>query len=229
MSILGSEYMTLILHSLAQTLLIPVLLGLLFMAVFIMLELGAFIAERRARKETSEKRLIEALYDVEKNQPWQIQNLKKVVENSNLSKRQKMIVMDFIDKKSSNQKGTWVLAKDILDHEEINYQKKLSRTDLISKLGPVFGLMGTLIPLGPGLAALGQGDIRGLSQAVIIAFDTTVLGVAVGAFGLIISKARRAWYQQDLNYMESLLELVEGSDLIDQEQEKKNLFGGSRK
>ncbi len=31
--------------------------------------------------------------------------------------------------------------------------KTLEKTDLIAKLGPVLGLMGTLIPLGPGLAA----------------------------------------------------------------------------
>lgn len=84
--------------------------------------------------------------------------------------------------------------------------------DLLAKLGPVLGLMGTLIPLGPGLAALGQGDVQGLSKAVIIAFDTTVVGVAVGAVAAFVSKVRRRWYEQDLRHMELLLELVVGGE-----------------
>lgn len=41
------------------------------------------------------------------------------------------------------------------------------------QLGPILGLLGTLIPLGPGLAALGSGDIVTLAEALTVAFDTT--------------------------------------------------------
>ncbi len=104
------------------------------------------------------------------------------------------------------------MAQDILDREEFRFKQTLDKTDLLAKLSPVFGLMGTLIPLGPGLAALGQGDVRGLSEAVIIAFDTTVVGVAAGAVGALISRVRRRWYEQDLRYLELLLELVVGGE-----------------
>ncbi|PKM83157.1 MAG: flagellar motor protein MotA, partial [Firmicutes bacterium HGW-Firmicutes-13] len=68
-------------------------------------------------------------------------------------------------------------------------------------------------------------NIQGLSEAVIIAFDTTVLGICVGAVSALISKIRRGWDQKDLNYMENLLELlIEGSDkFVVEEQAKKNI------
>lgn len=50
----------------------------------------------------------------------------------------------------------------------------------MAKLSPMLGLMGTLIPLGPGLAALGDGDVKILSTAMSVAFDTTVLGLLSG-------------------------------------------------
>ena len=48
------------------------------------------------------------------------------------------------------------------------------------QLGPILGLLGTLIPLGPGLAALGSGDIVTLVEALTVAFDTTVTGLVIG-------------------------------------------------
>ena len=74
------------------------------------------------------------------------------------------------------------------------------------RLGPILGLLGTLIPLGPGLAALGAGDIMVLAQSLTIAFDTTVTGLAVGALAFLISKFRKQWYENDLIDTESIAE-----------------------
>ena len=58
--------------------------------------------------------------------------------------------------------------------------EKLERSDIISRIGPTLGLMGTLIPMGPGLAALGTGDINILVQSLTVAFDTTIVGIGSG-------------------------------------------------
>lgn len=226
MNIIGSEYIVILLHALAQSLLIPVLFGLLAMALYIVVELGNFIAERQSRKMKPASKLVELFNDVGKNPLWQDNNLLQAVENSSLSGRQKKLIYEFVAKKNLVKKHRKILARDLLDQEEHYYEKILSKTDLMCKLGPVLGLMGTLIPLGPGLTALGQGDIQGLSEAVIIAFDTTVMGICVGAISSVISKVRRSWYQKDLNYMENILELIEGrGKLTGEEQEKKSISG----
>ena len=66
----------------------------------------------------------------------------------------------------------------------------------------MLGLMGTLIPLGPGLAALGNGELSILTTAMSVAFDTTVLGLFVGIIGFVLGRMRRRWYEQVLNAME---------------------------
>ncbi|MBU2979820.1 MotA/TolQ/ExbB proton channel family protein [Alteromonas sp. C1M14] len=73
---------------------------------------------------------------------------------------------------------------------------RLERVDLLAKAGPILGLMGTLIPLGPGLIALGQGQLDVLSTALSVAFDTTVLGLLIGLGGFVMAKVRRRWYTQ---------------------------------
>ena len=69
--------------------------------------------------------------------------------------------------------------------------RRLERVDLLARSGPVLGLMGTLIPLGPGLSALNSGNIDILATALTVAFDTTVLGLLVGLVAYILGRLRR--------------------------------------
>lgn len=82
-------------------------------------------------------------------------------------------------------------------------KKRIERADFITRLAPMLGLMGTLIPLGPGLAALGDGDVKILSTAMSVAFDTTVLGLLCGMIGFVIARLRRRWYDKALSLMKS--------------------------
>nr|HML26703.1 MotA/TolQ/ExbB proton channel family protein [Methanomethylovorans sp.] len=42
--------------------------------------------------------------------------------------------------------------------------KRLEQTRIITNIAPMLGLMGTLIPLGPALVALSQGDVVQLAH-----------------------------------------------------------------
>ncbi len=81
-------------------------------------------------------------------------------------------------------------------------RRRLERADLLARIPPMLGLMATIIPLGPGLAALGKGDPAQLASAVTVAFDATVLGLVAGIAGLVIGKLRRRWYEETLEAME---------------------------
>jgi len=92
-------------------------------------------------------------------------------------------------------------AGDVLRVQAIA-RHRLERADLLARIPPMLGLMATIIPLGPGLAALGQGDPAKLASAVTVAFDATVLGLVAGIAGLVIGKLRRRWYEEVLEQME---------------------------
>ena len=77
-------------------------------------------------------------------------------------------------------------------------KRRIERADFITRLAPMLGLMGTLIPLGPGLAALGDGELTVLTTALTVAFDTTVVGLLAGMIGFVLGRMRRRWYDQAL-------------------------------
>lgn len=81
-------------------------------------------------------------------------------------------------------------------------KKRIERADFITRLAPMLGLMGTLIPLGPGLAALGKGQLSILTTAMTVAFDTTVIGLLAGMIGFVIGRMRRRWYDAAISQLE---------------------------
>jgi biopolymer transport protein ExbB/TolQ len=90
-----------------------------------------------------------------------------------------------------------------LDRTRDTGRQRIERADMLARVGPMLGLVGTLIPLGPGLAALGRGEVGELARAVTVAFDTTVLGLLVGMTGFVLGRLRRRWYDQLLDQLEA--------------------------
>jgi biopolymer transport protein ExbB/TolQ len=94
-----------------------------------------------------------------------------------------------------------------LAHYELSVQRRLDRTRLLVRAGPAVGLMGTLIPLAPGLAALGNGDVATLAENLRDAFGATVVGLLVGTVAFALTLARTRMYTEDLSALEQAAEL----------------------
>ena len=68
---------------------------------------------------------------------------------------------------------------------------------VLMKLGPAFGLMGTLIPLGPALVGLATGDLETLAHNLMIAFSTTVVGLTVSSLAFLAATFRKRFATRD--------------------------------
>ena len=84
--------------------------------------------------------------------------------------------------------------------------QNLPRT--LAKMGPVLGLMGTLIPMGPALVGLSSGDIASMAYNMQVAFATTVVGLVIGAIGTLTIQVKKRWLAADasrLDFIEARL------------------------
>ena len=98
----------------------------------------------------------------------------------------------------------------IIDDLQLESEHLLGRLMFGIRLGPILGLTGTLIPLGPALTSLSTGDISTLSSKLVVAFTTTVLGLLVGGVCFAMHSIRRRWYMQDLNDIEFIMKRMDG-------------------
>ncbi len=97
--------------------------------------------------------------------------------------------------------------KIICDYEAA-CRRSVESAVLLMRVGPMLGLMGTLIPMGPALVGLAAGDIASMAANMQVAFSTTVLGIFIGAVGLVVQLLKRRWAQADSELLRYLLEVA---------------------
>lgn len=98
------------------------------------------------------------------------------------------------------------LREKLLGDYEIAADKELGQSKLLVKIGPMLGLMGTLIPMGPALVGLATGDIGSMAYNMQVAFATTVVGIIIGAIGFITLQVKQRWVADDMNILEYVVE-----------------------
>lgn len=101
---------------------------------------------------------------------------------------------------------TRIRALKLITDAEQRATRRLDSTRVFVRIGPVLGLMGTLIPISPALVSLAAGDVRTLSTNLIVAFSTTVVGLLIGSISYLVSLGRERAYAQDLSDIEYVLE-----------------------
>lgn len=193
------------LHTAAQAMRTPVVVVLLLLMVITAACVGSILVELFSEHRRLRRRL-----------PLALQRMKEeletdeidIVRESGLLRRQRDGLLEVIGEKPKGEEAAATAAQLFLTSEQIHYQKTATVTDVIVKLGPVFGLLGTLIPLGPGITALAQGDVTTLSDSMLLAFDTTIAGVLAAGVCFLISAIRKQWYQDYFFQIESLLDAI---------------------
>lgn len=204
MIIVGTETLTSLIHILSESLLTPVIILLVVSVVIVILSFGGLINEYISRKPIKSKELEDLVRKVSFSS--NVGQMKEEIINSNMFDYQKDILTRIADNHDIGPDARKALASELISANETRMIKKTNKTDILVRVGPSLGLLGTLIPLGPGLAALGTGDIATLAQSLTISFDTTVTGLTVGAVAFLISKYKKQWYEAELIDVETVAE-----------------------
>lgn len=191
------------LYIISSALLLPVIFILSVLVIWIFIYSGSFFAEwlERARLTKYDPA---ALPDI----------INKGGQLTMLSHRVQGFIVAI---EKMKQKGTpSSIAVENLVHEHIvSLFKSLDHLRLLIRLGPGLGLLGTLIPMGTGLSALSQGDMTKLSADLVVAFTTTVVGLAVGLIAFFFYTVRRRWVEEDAKNIELAAEILINTGGVD--------------
>lgn len=202
MELLDSLYLTEVLHTISSVLLIPVVLLLLLLILYAIYSAGSVLVEVFAERRHYRAFVPQIMAQI---QDADFADLPRVIDESGLLRSQKDDLEELVNYLYMPEDSRTEVAKRLIANQEMAYDRQLGYTDVVAKTAPMLGLMGTLIPLGPGIVALGTGDVSTLSSALLVAFDTTVAGLAAAVVCFVISRVRRRWYNDYLVSMESVM------------------------
>lgn len=190
-----------VMRTIASSLETPVVVMLIALVCAMVVIVGMLIAElftERLQFKASMPKLVDDL----RGEPDTVM----VIERSELLRRQKDALLELLAHPLIDEASRESLAVNLVAKEQEHFDIRVKITDTIAKVAPMFGLMGTLIPLGPGLIAIGEGNTEVLSQSLLIAFDTTILGLIAAAVALVVSVIRKTWYAKYMAAFESAAE-----------------------
>lgn len=200
------------LHAVSQGLLVPTVALLFLLMAYSVYTIGSLIVELAVERRHYKVVLPQLIDDLDAADPAM---LDAVIDRSGLLCTQRDALHGVVSRMHLPEDALTEVAKRLLADETDRYKRALSLTDCAVKIGPMLGLMGTLIPLGPGLVALGSGDLERLSDALITAFDTTVAGLVVAVVCFLVTKVRRRWYDDYLVSVEGAMStILEKADIL---------------
>ncbi|MBQ9067577.1 MAG: MotA/TolQ/ExbB proton channel family protein [Eggerthellaceae bacterium] len=192
-----------IMHILSSSLQGPVVVALIALVIVMVFVVGMLIAEFFTERRYFKLNVPQLVDDVRADS-----DVEKVVMESGMLRRQKNALVELLKHPSATPVERESMAVNIVAQEQTIYDNRVKATDLIAKIAPMLGLMGTLIPLGPGIVGIGEGDTEILAESLMVAFDTTVLGLVVAVVALAVSTLRKAWYAKYSAAFESAAECV---------------------
>ena len=97
----------------------------------------------------------------------------------------------------------------VLEREE-RVRRTLNGSRVLVKVGPSLGLLGTLIPMGTALASLTAGNLEAMAGQMVVAFTTTIVGLAAGTVAYVIQVVRHGWVNETVREQRFLAERLAG-------------------
>ncbi len=84
------------------------------------------------------------------------------------------------------------------DQLDVAALKELEGVRNVSRLAPMLGLIATMIPMGPALKSLADGNIQGISENLIVAFSAVIFGLVIASITFWIASVKKRWMVEEL-------------------------------
>lgn len=192
------EAISKVLFWVANSLLIPDIIILLFLFARSLLLIGSFYNQFMVKRKNDKE-----LNDRIKN--LSITNI-DTLKNSLPEKDNSLFVRYLRDLLATPASDAY--SDYLISNFENEAEKDVSLSKLLAKMGPVLGLIGTLIAMSPALVGLSTGDISGMAYNMQVVFATTVVGLVVSAVGLVTLQFKQRWYAKDVNNLDYVSKIL---------------------
>ncbi|VUD68747.1 hypothetical protein TDB9533_04106 [Thalassocella blandensis] len=172
-----------LMYQLSDIFMFPVLVLLLMLFAYSLFVLGALGAEAWQRKSNADKF--------------------RAIVNRKTSIQEKSSLKGFPLLTLANYHPD--ICRDELD---VAAFKLLEGVRTVSRLAPMLGLIATMIPMGPALKSLADGNVQGISENLVVAFSAVIFGLVIASITFWVASVRKRWLASELVAVLGFLQLT---------------------
>ncbi len=98
---------------------------------------------------------------------------------------------------------TWAHAKPRVSDDDLDVMahKLLEAPRLATRIAPMLGLVATMIPMGPALKGLSDGNLAQVSDNLAVAFSAVILALIAASITYWIVSVKRRWLAEELAWL----------------------------
>lgn len=87
------------------------------------------------------------------------------------------------------------------DDLDVEAHRQLEPARIATRVAPMLGLVATMIPMGPALKGLSDGNLTQVSDNLVIAFSAVILALIAAALTYWIVSVRRRWLAEEYAWL----------------------------
>lgn len=107
----------------------------------------------------------------------------------------------------------WARDRTLLKDDDLDVMahKLLELPRIATRVAPMLGLVATMIPMGPALKGLSDGNLAQVSDNLTVAFSAVILALIAAAITYWIVSVKRRWLAEELAWLAARLDTGAGA------------------
>jgi biopolymer transport protein ExbB/TolQ len=87
------------------------------------------------------------------------------------------------------------------DDLDVAAHKMLEQARIATRVAPMLGLVATMIPMGPALKSLADGNLASVSHNLTVAFSAVILALIAASITFYVVSVQRRWLAEEMAWI----------------------------
>ena len=89
------------------------------------------------------------------------------------------------------------------DDLDVAAHRMMEHARIATRVAPMLGLVATMIPMGPALKSLADGNLANVSHNLTVAFSAVILALIAASITFYIVSVRRRWLAEEMAWIQA--------------------------
>lgn len=89
------------------------------------------------------------------------------------------------------------------DARDVAAHRMLEAPRIVARVSPMMGLVATMIPMGPALRGLSDGDLMAMSGSLSVAFSAVIVALITASIMFLIASVRQRWLAEEIAWLQA--------------------------